>query len=254
MTKPTDPALWATDTDYSSGPKIGTPTKVAFDLGEAEQGHYPGNKTPGQKQNSWQNNVGQWTEFVDGLFDTDGKLLELHGPLEIEGPLTIDAGIEGDLSVNGDLDVSGNITAVDFYPSTTLAIIIGAQEIAGTGLSTFAGTSWTLLTGSAGSELYIPIQVPVGCVIGAYSAKLQKTSASGTITTRLLKTNMTTGAVTSPTAGVSNSANNPGFITLAEFTGGAVTATECWCIEVKGGGVTGDALFGAEVLYTKPAP
>jgi len=70
MSKPTDLAPWATDTDYSGGPKNGTPTKVVPGAGVFEQGHYPGEKTAAQNQNEWQNRVGRWIEYIDTqLFD-----------------------------------------------------------------------------------------------------------------------------------------------------------------------------------------
>lgn len=119
--KPSAVPSWATDTNYTSGPEIGNPTKVALSLGAKAQGWRPGDPLGAQNLNDWMNDVGEWLQYLnDGAFEDN---------LSVEGSFT--AG------------VAGNVTG------TTSAQIGGDQLQLG---HTFTFTSFTF-TADAGSNL-----------------------------------------------------------------------------------------------------
>ncbi len=82
MDKPTDLAPWADDANYPAGaePEAGTPTKVAYTLGQEAVGWRPKGKPPAQELNTWMHRVGQWVQYVN-----DG---EINGPWGWTGVIT----------------------------------------------------------------------------------------------------------------------------------------------------------------------
>lgn len=114
MSKPSRTADWATDTLYPAGSNVWNeqPTKVTTSAGHMAVGHEPGERTPAQEMNDWQNVVGQWIAYLDaGVWD---------GDLEIDGNLLVDDGAEivGDLTVggeifHGDRQISGSFNVND---------------------------------------------------------------------------------------------------------------------------------------------
>jgi hypothetical protein len=80
MAKPgTAPKAWATGTNYTVGPRIGTPTKAIYTSTEETDGWRPDQKPPAQWQNFWQNEVYQWLLWVnDGssAADADAHIVE----------------------------------------------------------------------------------------------------------------------------------------------------------------------------------
>jgi len=71
MAKPAEVPEWATDTNYSSGVDIGTPTKVDPGSGVKAQGHVPGTRGAAQTMNWWKNLVGSWVGWVNETFGED---------------------------------------------------------------------------------------------------------------------------------------------------------------------------------------
>jgi hypothetical protein len=67
MAKPTDLPIWATDTNFASGPAAGLPTKVAPSSGALAQGEVPGQPYRGPRHNWWMNLVYRWVQYVDAL-------------------------------------------------------------------------------------------------------------------------------------------------------------------------------------------
>lgn len=66
-TKPSALPLWASDTNFSTGPESGTPVKVEPSTGAKQQGWVPGQPWRGPRMNWWQNLVYQWTQYLDDL-------------------------------------------------------------------------------------------------------------------------------------------------------------------------------------------
>jgi hypothetical protein len=78
-TKPSTLPVWSTDTNYTNGPKVGTPTKVDPGLGKMEEGWLPSEPPPAQYQNYWQNLTYQWCDWVNegkSSFDVDKHIVE----------------------------------------------------------------------------------------------------------------------------------------------------------------------------------
>lgn len=110
-TRPASPLPdWATDTNYTTGPDVGQPTKVQPLSGEVAQGYFRGGRPPAEKFNWWQNKVGQWINWgsqfwIDGEnggfwapttpIIIYGAGLFLNGKFEMGGPgaFQIDSGV-----------------------------------------------------------------------------------------------------------------------------------------------------------------
>lgn len=65
MAKPvSSPTPWATNTNYSGGPAIGTPTKVGVPSSVQQNGWEPDQKPPAQWENDWHNEIYLWCLWV----------------------------------------------------------------------------------------------------------------------------------------------------------------------------------------------
>ncbi len=116
MAKPLT-APWATDANYPAGaePEAGTPTKVAYTLGQATTGWRPKGKPPAQEWYRWMNRVGAWTVYLDaGIWEDD---------------LTIAAG-KKIIPADGNLKVDGTLTAGDTIANPSSVIAAGGNLIA----------------------------------------------------------------------------------------------------------------------------
>lgn len=79
MAKPATPTPWATNTNYSTGPDVGTPTKVAVPSATQQDGWIPDQKPPAQWENYWHNEMYQYALWVfDGssAMDEDAHIVE----------------------------------------------------------------------------------------------------------------------------------------------------------------------------------
>lgn len=65
MSRPAISADWATNTNYATGPDIGTPTKVVPSAGRFQDGWRNTDVPPAQEQNYWQGLVGDWINWFD---------------------------------------------------------------------------------------------------------------------------------------------------------------------------------------------
>ncbi len=67
MPKPTELPEWATDAVYDSVGETwdATATKVEPSAGKKAEGHEPGERTPAQEQNWWQNLVYEWIKWLE---------------------------------------------------------------------------------------------------------------------------------------------------------------------------------------------
>lgn len=83
---------WASNANYATGPKAGTPTKVALPGAIAQDGHRPGKTAPtaAQHWNDWLNLLSKWVEWVrqgSALGAADPHLVETgaNGYFKIQG-------------------------------------------------------------------------------------------------------------------------------------------------------------------------
>lgn len=65
MARPAALPTWATNVNYSGGPLIGTPTKIAPAGGRIADGWRPQDLPPGQEENYTQDLQNQWTAYLD---------------------------------------------------------------------------------------------------------------------------------------------------------------------------------------------
>lgn len=115
MAKPATVPTWATGTNYAGGPDIGTPTKVAPSGGRIADGWRRDDVPPAQEQNYFQNGVGQWITWLNGLALTDvsiGVQLSISGTSHILGSfaLLVDSTASLIVSSGGLLGVSAGAT------------------------------------------------------------------------------------------------------------------------------------------------
>jgi hypothetical protein len=139
----------------------------------------------------------------------------------------------------------------------SMPVHIGAPswKIIGAGVANDPnGTEITLGTHTGGADTpsaICSVDIPAGCTVTQILVRARKTSASGTVTARY-KHFETDGGGGLTTASASNSANNPGYISLT-MSGLAevIAAGEAFTVQIEGGGVTGDRLLSCEVSYIR---
>lgn len=143
------------------------------------------------------------------------------------------------------VDPSGNVSTMPSGPAGVMYPIQLAIPGAGTTLTS------SLALGTSVASNYLPIPLAIGGTISAWTVWIQKTSAAGTISCQLEFLNGTNGATTTSGAAATNSANNPGFITLT-ITGlsGTLAAGTSARLNLTGGGTTGDLVFGYSAVWT----
>ncbi len=119
MAKPLNNFEFATNTNYSTGPDVGTPTKVAPSAGEIDSGFVRGTAAVAQHVNWLFGEVQEWLEYLAGLA-TDTEFLEdledrdwhFKGEIVVDGGADIALGVSvgGDLEVGDTFFVSGDTT------------------------------------------------------------------------------------------------------------------------------------------------
>lgn len=132
MTKPALPPAWASDLNYTTGPRPGTPTKVTIPAAIANEGHRPGKlfPTPAQHMNDW---LGQVSTYLQWLTEEQGTGFFGDGS---DGDVTIAAPTQQlgnknyrNLTLDDELDVDRHIVRV----SGTLTINAAGSLIQATG-------------------------------------------------------------------------------------------------------------------------
>lgn len=172
------------------------------------------------------------------------------------------------VAISEAVDLSGGLKLTDALPTAKAYVTMtpagllaatapGVEYPHSIGLVAPGDATASLLTGNSGGgtsprfnlstsvvEHVLPLAVPLG-VITAYSVKLVKASASGTINVKLMEgaNGSGIGGLTQIGATQSNNANNPGEITLGQsglsFT---MTAGRQYYLVIQGSGTTGDAV------------
>lgn len=156
--------------------------------------------------------------------------------------------------------VGSNLTAPDFRHTAAQTLLVhGSAAQVGNGVGhariNSGGYSPGFTTAATSARIQWPIQVKPGDVITGYTVYCRKISTSATtLFTSLTRTQGSTGTSIGQSAGASNAANNPGYITISE-TGQSITVTTggAYFVElspVGGGGP--DETYHVEVTYTRP--
>lgn len=220
MGKPTSFPQWSTDQNFTGGAENGTPTKVEPSSGKKAEGWEPGEEPACTSFNWWMNNVGEWQKYFGYRV---GRINRIYTDWRW---LTSDS--------------------TELLGSTPSAQPTNTAIVYTTGV-------WALGTVTGADSLDMPLQLPVGSKIISWKALLNKTSASGTITAKLLRRVFSSGTVNIIDS-ANNSANNPGAITLGTTLASrhTVVNTEEYYIGINPGGVTGDTVRGYSVTVLLP--
>lgn len=134
MAKPTQTAAWATDANYTGGPEAGTPTKVEPTAAKKAEGHEPGEEPAAQSLNWWQNVVGAWTAWLNGIVaGASPQLVQMTavGDLVASNTLTSDLTINN-VTVTGDVQASDYNHTVERRASLPLVHNAASQNIGNT--------------------------------------------------------------------------------------------------------------------------
>ncbi len=134
-----DPPVWATDLNYTSPPKAGTPTKSDPGAGKRAEGHLPEEQPPPQEFNFDKNAIGQWLNY---LRDIDFFNFMPVNPQEFSLS-TIDEGEAGGLAFKEDVNHFSVPTyryAIAFLTSSELFLSVdGLSWTQVTSIGTFTG-------------------------------------------------------------------------------------------------------------------
>jgi hypothetical protein len=108
------------------------------------------------------------------------------------------------------------------------------------------GANLQLLTTTANN--FLPCLLFSGRTITGWTVWIQKTSAAGTITATMFALDLTANTTAAIGSAASNSANNPGFVTLSQSgLSTQVSSSKSYHIVLTGGGTTGDIVVGYAV-------
>lgn len=141
--------------------------------------------------------------------------------------------------------------SVTYQHSVGLGILGSGDATALLSYNTSTGVPNLAFNGSS-TKAALPLAVPVG-TITAWAVRLAKTSTSGTFTAKLFESVPGAGTGTPTQIGTTktNSANNPGDITLSESgLSFAMTVGRQYYIELTPSGVTGDVVHAYNVAIS----
>lgn len=151
--------------------------------------------------------------------------------------------------------LSGAISATDFKITGSKTIQMPASSAdlnSNTRISGAQGMKGVQLNG--GNAMTFPVPLHFFDQIIGYSVAVTKTTSAGTTIHAQLFTTDASGAETAQGVGSSNSANNPGTISLTEFglTIGLATPWQAYLAVWATGGGTADVVNAAQVSYNRP--
>jgi hypothetical protein len=166
------------------------------------------------------------------------------GNVTLAGTLTVP-------TISGPVSILGGVS----FPDTEIYSVGLAVPGSGVTLSPggFSGSQTaTLALGTSTNPSNLPIRAKLGATLSAWSVRLFKASASGTITAKLWRADNTLLTCTQVGANQSNNANAPGMITLGQsgLTEVVGASGNSYFIELIGGGVTGDNVADWKVTTT----
>jgi hypothetical protein len=149
------------------------------------------------------------------------------------------------------LSSTGVVTAASASETRTFGATFGVPSSLGGTRNTGATTGGGYITlGTSTGVNWLPLTVSVGEVITAWSIRVQKTSATGTISAVLVETDASLVDANIGTA-ATNGAVSPGFILMFKSGLSATVANDkSYRIDVTGGGTTGDTIIQYQVTVT----
>jgi hypothetical protein len=242
--KPATLPTWATDANFSSGPKTGQPTKVAPSGGALAQGDVPGQPYRGERHNWLWNLLCSWIFY---LSDLPNQTQFLNAPFTWTAQHLFNQTVLLDSTkyVNyssqplrtHDLDIHHTVSTDASRPISFTAD--AAAQFDSSGLQVFR----------------IPFRVPVGATIGAVTAKFQRGS-SNTVTMKLRargKSGTGDSAVQIGSTQTDTGGSNVS-LSLAGLSETALDTTWYW-LEVTCSGTSGtDVCYRAQVTWADPGP
>ena len=150
MPRPSTLYTWATNANYTGGPAVGTPSRVAPSVGQQAEGHEPGDKPGGQLHNALFGNIFDWLNWLNAN-TLDGNWT-FTGDVQVDGTL----GVTGAVTLASDLAVTGNLTANRAARVRKLPIALGSADA---GSSLVAG-AWT--PAAVSNNYAMPIELHEG--------------------------------------------------------------------------------------------
>ncbi len=155
MAKPFNNFEWATNTNYSTGPDAGTPTRVAPSAGEIDNGFVRNTAAVPQHMNWALGEIQEWLEYLAGL-ESDAEFLS--NDFEWTGEHTFSEDIT--------LDGTGVDVNYDTEPTRLKAISLSRGVLLDAGNAAIAGANYLGSTGvqlpSGGGKFLLPIDLVRG--------------------------------------------------------------------------------------------
>lgn len=200
--------------------------------GRKDTGYVNGDVPP-PREHSWLwNKAHQWFKFLNGLIDGSENWT-----------------FPANVAITGSTTVAGTfVHETTWQHSVAFALPDGSASLS-LGVAGTTATRLSLLTSSGDNIL--PLSTPIG-TLTKWSVTANKTSATGTITARLYECVNASGVSPAQIGSTqSNSANNPGAISLGQIgLSFAMTIGREYFLVVNGGGVSGDQVTGYNVAVT----
>lgn len=180
---------WASLSNYSTGPDVGTPTKIMPSAGEIADGFVPDTAAVPQYMNSLLNLASQWFTYLNGLA-SDAQFLgnSFHftgAAMVFDGTLSVG----GNTEFNGDILIRGAGSELTFTPGRTYKKMLPLSQgllygDAGTFGNITAGGVNLYQSGNAnGTSINFHLDLPVGCQllgtrVGVHSSSIAPSSGS----------------------------------------------------------------------------
>lgn len=251
--RPSGPALWATDSTFTSGPTAGSPNKVKPSNGRIAEGWRPGDKPPAENL-GWQLNlIGQWTAYLsDGALDGDHSIA---GALDVTGEVSADvvtansATVGGDAAIAGNATIAGNLTVTGAIKHGARTLHVGAAAF----VADSAATSLSQLgyvTATSVAKLFAPIALPAGKRIKSVTVYYDR-NGSGSVAPKLERMNPSTGTITAVWTGTTDSTGSGIESQTDAATNHTMLASDVYWLSVT---LTASAcrLYGAVIVYDEP--
>lgn len=219
MSQPSELVVWASDTNFSSGPESGSPTKVDPGAAYEAQGGVPGNAFVAPYWNWVLNNHSLWMQYLQNL-DTDVDFLTPDyswlGAHTFAQTVYVESGIlcNSSITANGivksngyavrgsELEVVGNLTYTDLNGnvipknrtvSIPLDIVAGATNPTASFKITPAGLAQAI---GGQADGYIYLKLPAGATLTGVVVGATNAGIPVTMTLVSEEVNISTGVVT----------------------------------------------------------
>lgn len=205
----------------------------------------------------------KWCEYINaGAWDGN---LSISGNLTVTGTTAISglATIGGTLAVTGATTVGGALTSSGIVTGTSLRhtavktlLIPAALACEYPGSHNYDWVNLRRTIGTSVGQIHYPIQLEAGQRIKVWRLYVKHGSATGTITAKMLKLQMTGGGPTVSTIGTVYTYTGPDvswfYMSSPTSIDEPVTNEASYVVEFVGCGTTGDFTYHLEVDVTCP--